>query len=120
MIRAGVRTDGVRKFRMQNGKKSMLYDFWLKDFPWQEGYGVFGVAILAFLKKHGARFDEEIPLGLAAPDHTVPYGTVLSRDAFPGTSCQVTIDVVPTGRLGRHVATATSYPAPLGLKRMRT
>jgi hypothetical protein len=31
------------------------------------------------------------PLGLAAPDHTVPSGTVLSRDAFPGTSCQATI-----------------------------
>jgi hypothetical protein len=39
-----------------------------------------------------------IPLGLAAPDHTVPYGTVLSRDAFPGTSCQATIGVVPPGR----------------------
>src|SRR5271165_6719002 len=25
-------------------------------------------------------FRREIPLGLAAPDHTVPYGTVLSRD----------------------------------------
>jgi hypothetical protein len=25
---------------------------------------------------------------LDAPDHTVPYGTVLSEDAFPGTSCQ--------------------------------
>ena len=36
-------------------------------------------------------FRREIPLGLAAPDHTVPYGTVLSRDAFPGTSCQATI-----------------------------
>jgi hypothetical protein len=33
----------------------------------------------------------EIPLGLAAPDHT--YGTVLSKDAFPGTSCQATIGV---------------------------
>ena len=32
-------------------------------------------------------FPREIPLGLAAPDHTVPYGTVLSRDTFPGTSC---------------------------------
>jgi hypothetical protein len=30
-------------------------------------------------------------VGLAAPDHTVPYGTVLSRDAFPGTSCLATI-----------------------------
>src|SRR5208283_2562298 len=28
-----------------------------------------------------------------APDHTVPYGTVLSKDAFPGTSCQATIAV---------------------------
>jgi hypothetical protein len=27
----------------------------------------------------------------AAPDHTVPYGTVLSMDAFPGTSCLATI-----------------------------
>src|SRR5271165_4681445 len=44
-------------------------------------------------------FRREIPLGLAAPDHTVPYGTVLSRDAFPGTSCQATTGAVPTGRL---------------------
>src|SRR3984957_7924437 len=42
------------------------------------------------------------------PDHTVPYGTVLSRDAFPGTSCQATIGVVPPGRAGRHFATASS------------
>jgi hypothetical protein len=32
-------------------------------------------------------------MGLAAPDHTVPYGTVLSEGAFPGTSCQATIGV---------------------------
>jgi hypothetical protein len=25
------------------------------------------------------------------PDHTVPYGTVLSTDTFPGTSCLATI-----------------------------
>jgi hypothetical protein len=31
------------------------------------------------------------PQGLAALDHTVPYGTALSRDAFPGTSCLATI-----------------------------
>jgi hypothetical protein len=31
-----------------------------------------------------------------------------SRDAFPGTSCQATIGVVPTGRAGRHLATASS------------
>jgi hypothetical protein len=30
-------------------------------------------------------------LELAAPDHTVPYGTVLWRDAYPGTSCLATI-----------------------------
>ena len=35
---------------------------------------------------------------LATPDHTVPYGTVLSRGAVPGTSCQATIGVVRTGR----------------------
>ena len=28
---------------------------------------------------------------LAAPDHTVPFGTALSGDAFPGTSCLATI-----------------------------
>src|SRR5271165_3267476 len=49
------------------------------------------------------------PWGLAAPDHAVPYGTVLSRDAFPGTSCQATIGVVPTGRACRHFALARSF-----------
>ena len=34
----------------------------------------------------------------ALRDRPVPYGTVLSRDAFPGTSCQATIGVVPPGR----------------------
>src|SRR3984893_9083963 len=48
-----------------------------------------------------------IHLGLATPDHTVPSGTALSRDAFPGTSCQATIGVVPTGRACRHFATAS-------------
>src|SRR6202043_1339360 len=38
-------------------------------------------------------FRREIPVGLAAPDHTVPYGTVLSRNAFPGTSCLATISL---------------------------
>ena len=99
----------------------------LRNFAWQQGYGAFSVGIsqvqetvhyieqqlehhrtrtfqeeyLAFLKKRRT-FRRETPLGLAAPDHTVPYGTVLSRDAFPGTSCQATIGVVPTGRAGRH------------------
>jgi hypothetical protein len=29
--------------------------------------------------------------GIATPDHTVPYGTVLSVVAIPVTSCQATI-----------------------------
>jgi len=58
---------------------------------------------VAKFKKHGAHFDENT-FGLATPDHTLPYGTVLSRDAFPGTSCQATIGAVPTGRAGRHLA----------------
>ena len=62
---------------------------------------------LVFLKKRHT-FRRETPLGLAAPDHTVPCGTVLSRDAFPGTSCQATIGAVPTGRAGRHFVTASS------------
>jgi hypothetical protein len=33
------------------------------------------------------------PLGLVAPDDTVPYGTVLSKDGFPGTPCQAMIAV---------------------------
>src|SRR3984957_12563500 len=57
LIRAGVRTDsmiGVTKFRI--GK---------------------------LRSKHGAQVDEKYLLVFATPDHTVPYGTVLSRDAFP-------------------------------------
>ena len=38
-------------------------------------------------------FRREIPLGLAAPDHTVPYGTALWGGSVPGTSCQATIAV---------------------------
>jgi hypothetical protein len=58
-----------------------------------------------------AHFDRKIPLGLAVPDHTVPYGTDLSRDAFPGTSCLATIGVVATGRACRHFATASGQKA---------
>src|SRR6202022_134906 len=50
----------------------------------QEGY-------LAFLKKHGAHFDEKYLWDQLRTNHTVPYGTVLLRDAFPGTSCLATI-----------------------------
>src|ERR1700730_11384811 len=73
VIRAGLRTDsmiGVTKFGIRKLKKSLLYDFW---------------PTIQFLLRR------EIPRGLATPDHTVPYGTALSRDAFPGTSCQATM-----------------------------
>jgi hypothetical protein len=38
----------------------------------------------------------EVPGTSGCTDHTVPYGTVLSWDAFPGTSCQATIGAVPS------------------------
>jgi hydroxyacylglutathione hydrolase len=48
-----------------------------------------------FLADHPAlaHLRREIPLGCLGycADHTVPYGTVLSGDAFPGTSCLATI-----------------------------
>src|SRR6202790_5899237 len=74
------------------------------------GYGMIraGVRTDTMIGVTKFRVRKLIPLGLAAPDHTVPYGTVLSRDAFPGTSCQATIGVVPTGRACRHFATASS------------
>ena len=45
---------------------------------------------LAFLKKHGTQFDDltKNTSGIGAPDHTVPYGTVLfctlPRHCVPG------------------------------------
>src|SRR5271170_3130365 len=81
---------GVTKFRMRQLKTFMLYGFLPTRMP---------------VAKAVQR--REIPLRLVTPDHTVPYGTVLSRDAFPGTSCQATIGVVPTGRAFRHFATAS-------------
>src|SRR3984893_9178874 len=40
-----------------------------------------------------------LDVGLAAPDHTVPYGTVLLRDAFPGTSCLAASYILPVKAL---------------------
>jgi hypothetical protein len=63
------------------------------------GYGVIPAGVrtdsmIGVTKTETRRtFRREIPLGSAAPDHTVPYGTVLSRDAFPGTSCLATISL---------------------------
>jgi hypothetical protein len=41
--------------------------------------------------EYAAHFFDEKYLWVSCADHTVPYGTVLSVDAFPGTSCQATI-----------------------------
>jgi hypothetical protein len=76
------------------------------------GYGVIRAGVrndsMIGVTNHGRTFRRKISVGLAAPDHTVPYGTVLSRDAFPGTSCQATIGVVPTGHADRHFARVSS------------
>src|ERR1700722_2178849 len=65
------------------------------------GWARWAVAEAVQLIKAGRTFRREIPLGLAAPDHTVTYGTVVSTAAFPGTSCQATIapsrDIFATG-----------------------
>ena len=92
VIRAGVRTDSGNGHYLEQ----QLEHHRTRTF--QEEY-------LASVKKNGPHF-REIPLGFAALDHILPYGTVLSRDAFPGTSCQATIGVVPPGHAGRHFATA--------------
>ena len=61
------------------------------------GYGVIGAGVRADSMIGLTKFQIRrlktftLSVGLAAPDHTVPYGTVLSRDAFPGTSCLATI-----------------------------
>ena len=61
------------------------------------GYGLFGAGVRADSMIEVTKFPIRRPktwtlsVGLAAPDHTVPYGTVLWRDAFPGTSCLATI-----------------------------
>src|SRR5271166_1629240 len=57
-----------------------------------------------------------IRAGVRTDSMIVPYGTVLSRDAFPGTSCQATIGVVPTGRACRHFATASLQELAFGHK----
>jgi hypothetical protein len=46
---------------------------------------------LAFLNKYDAHFDEKHLWDELRPIRPYPNGTVLSRDLFPGTSCQATI-----------------------------
>ena len=63
------------------------------------GYGVIGAGVRAdsMIGVGVTKFQIRrlkiltLSVGLAAPDHTVPYGTALWRDAFPGTSCLATI-----------------------------
>jgi hypothetical protein len=70
------------------------------------GYGLIRAGVRRSDDWGDENFEEKHLWDLAAPDHTVPSGTVLLRDAFPGTACQVTIGVVPTGHGSRHLATA--------------
>jgi hypothetical protein len=63
-------------------------------------------------------------MGLAVPDHTVPYGTVLSRTLSRGTSCQATIDVSLRDRLAdgsqRHLARSNFVTPFVGAKTSQT
>jgi len=73
------------------------------------GHGVIRAGVRAnfddlrrsFLKTSRRTYRLEPFLGMLRPDHTVPDATVPSRDPSPGTSCQATIGVVPTGRAFR-------------------
>jgi len=61
------------------------------------GYGVIGAGVRADWMIGATKFQIRrlktltLSVGIAAPDHTVPYGTVLRRVAFPGTPCLATI-----------------------------
>jgi hypothetical protein len=56
---------------------------------WRAWHEVPGNSTTLFRKgQYGAHLTTRNTSGIATPDHTVPYGTVLSLDAFPGTSCQ--------------------------------
>ena len=46
-------------------------------------------------------------LGIAVPDHTVPYATVLSRDAFQALRARLR-SCCPSGTRFRHLATASN------------
>ena len=87
LIRAGERTNssdwmiGVTKLRKTKLKQFGRYH-----------------CSLAFLKKHGTPFDESTSgMSCARSSRALRDGS-FERDAFPSTSCQATICVVPTGR----------------------
>jgi hypothetical protein len=79
--------------------RSLARSAWDKATPKSRsvGYGVIRAGVRADSMIGVTKFQMRrlktftLSVGLAAPDHTVPYGTVLSRDAFPGTSCLATI-----------------------------
>ena len=93
MIRAGVRTDSKIGGEEISNAVSLSRISWERAMAYSASVQTIQEEYLAFLKKHGSHFDEKIPVGSAAPDHTVPYGTILSRDAFTGTSCLATISL---------------------------
>jgi hypothetical protein len=92
VIRAGVRADSRKGHYIEQQLEHH------RTRAFQEEY-------LASVKRHGPHFDEKYLWDSLRP--IIPYPTGrFSRDAFPGTSCQATIGVVPTGHAGRHFATA--------------
>ena len=69
VIRAGVRADSRKGHYIEQQLEHH------RTRAFQEEY-------LASVKRQGPHFDEKLPLGFAAPDHTVPYGTVF-EGRFP-------------------------------------
>ena len=62
---------------------------------------------LAFLKKHGAHFDEKYLWDEVRPIIPYPTGRFLFRHAFPGTACQATIGMSLRDVAGSYFATAS-------------
>ena len=85
VIRAGVPTDSMIGLTIFRGRRSSDTNR--------------SKRVLGLPKETRRTLRPTYPRGLAAPDHTVPYGTVLSRGAVPGTSCQATIGLPLRDRL---------------------
>jgi hypothetical protein len=75
--------------------RSLARSAWVNATPKSRpgGYGVIGAGVRADSMTGGTKFQRPrlktftLSVGLAAPDHTVPSGTFLSKDTSPGPSC---------------------------------
>ena len=67
----------------------------------------YNINVLSFLIRNFRHPNHRIGAHTRA-NHTVPTGRLFSGGAIPGTSCQATIGVVPTGRACGHFATGFS------------